>query len=155
MARLAVEGSRSALIRLQALELVRYLPQKDHVGEFVQVNGFVRDHIRYVRDISGCETVQAPAATMEIGQGDCDDKSTLVASLLLALGFTVRFVVLRRNGAYCHVWTQALFTDRKNGRKWLNSETTEPVAAGATGPLKQGDQFLYRLVKTGDGGDAG
>src|SRR5574340_1000732 len=121
-----VKAGKTALpIRQLALSLVHRNGQKDWYGEVRDLHQFVRDHIRYVKDIRGVETLQTPEKTLEIGQGDCDDKSTLVAALLESIGHPTRFVAVGFNGQFAHV-----LVETKIGNKWVAVETTEPVELG-------------------------
>src|SRR5579872_6161298 len=79
MAELARSGSQTAAVRNKAVSLTKRLLQKDFRGEACACLGFVRDQIRYVRDIYDVETIAAPAWLLQIGAGDCDDKATLLA----------------------------------------------------------------------------
>ena len=113
-------------IRETALNLIQFLPQKDWHGELNAVYQFVKNRIRYVRDIRGVETVQTPLKTLEYGQGDCDDKVTLLAALLSAIGFKTRFKAIGfKPDQYVHVFLEVFI----NG-KWLPMETTENVSIG-------------------------
>jgi len=117
-------------IVLLARSLTGHLSQKDFVGEAATIQEFVRDDIRYVRDVHGVETLQTPDMTLAIGSGDCDDKAVLAASLLAAIGHPTRIVAGAFNdGPFEHVWVETLV-----GRKWLGVETTEPVPFGWTPP---------------------
>ncbi|MEN9924369.1 MAG: hypothetical protein RL268_495 [Pseudomonadota bacterium] len=119
-------GKTSMVIRQLALELVRNLPPKDILGEVTALHAFVRDRIRYVRDVEGAETVQTPERTLSNGQGDCDDKSTLLASLLKAIGIPARFeAVGLAPGRWSHVLVSALV-----GGAWVPLETTLNVPVG-------------------------
>ena len=67
-----------------------------------------------------------PDVTVYIGQGDCDDKSLLVASLLLSIGHPSRFIAVGpESGVYDHVYVQT-----KIGNNWFGVETTENVIFG-------------------------
>lgn len=122
-----VNDSKKLLsIRQLALQLTGDLPQKDWRGEIERLHRFVRDKIRYVKDIRGVETVQMPVRTLEFGQGDCDDKSTLLASLLESLGHKTRFVAI----AFAPDKFSHVFVEAKLGRGWIALETTEPKPAG-------------------------
>lgn len=113
-------------IRELALILTKNLPQKSWLKEVRSLHRFVRDDIRYVKDIRGCETLQTPIQTLRLGQGDCDDKSILVASLLEAIGHPTRFKAVGfQKGRYSHVYPET-----KIGGKWLTVECTEPVNVG-------------------------
>jgi len=113
-------------VRQVAAELVRSLPQYDRAGEVRALHAFVRDAVRYTNDIRGVETLQTPKATLEMGVGDCDDKSTLLAALLESIGRPTRFVAVAFSpGAFSHVYVETLL-----GRRWVPLETIKPVPAG-------------------------
>ena len=72
------------------------------------------------------ETVATPDATLESGQGECDDKATLVAAMLEAIGHPTRFVAIGfEPGILDHVYTETMI-----GPRWYTVETTEPVEVG-------------------------
>jgi len=137
MAKVAAAGSVQPEVRLHALHLIRSagVEAKDWIGELIAMNAFVRDKVRYTRDVWGVETVQTPAATLRLMMGDCDDKATLLASLLMSIGFRVQFGLLNRRGHIVHVWTRC----QLHGR-WIDCETTEPVRLGELPPLPKGDK---------------
>ena len=113
-------------IRELALSLTRDLQQKDYVQEVKRIHAYVRDTIRYVKDIHGVETIQTPVQTLRIGAGDCDDKSTLVASLLESIGHPTRFVAVGfAKNMLSHVLVQT-----KVANNWINVECTENVPLG-------------------------
>lgn len=126
MGQMVRAGKKSLPVRQKALELVNGFRQKDWLAEVRAIHAFVRDRIRYVRDIRGVETVQTPEQTLQIGQGDCDDKSVLVAALLESIGHPTRFVAIGKSpDDFIHVYVQT-----KIGRNWVGVETTEPVELG-------------------------
>lgn len=118
-------------LRILAQRMTRNLPDKNYTLEAATLHRFVRDKIRYVRDVNGVETVQTPDKTIEIGSGDCDDKSVLVATLLESIGHPTRFVAcgFRQPGYYSHVFVQT-----KIGSKWASVECTEPWRFGKSPP---------------------
>jgi len=118
-------------IRRLALSIVEQAGQKDYRKEIKLLHAWVRDRIRYVRDINGVETLHTPPRILEQGQGDCDDKSILLAVFLESIGHPTRFVAVGfQPFRYCHVYVETLFG--KND--WVPLETTEPVAAGWAPP---------------------
>ncbi|MGH8743682.1 MAG: transglutaminase-like domain-containing protein [Burkholderiales bacterium] len=129
-------------IRHVAASLVQHLPQKDWAGQVERLHAFVRDDIRYLRDIDGIETVQTPDKTLELAYGDCDDKVTLLATLLQSIGHPVRFIAIgtKTPGEFSHV-----FLDTLIGRKWVSLETTEPVPMGWEPPREK--QIARMIVK--------
>lgn len=108
------------VVRHLALQLVAGLRPKDYAGEVRALHRYVRDVIRYVRDIVGVETVQTPERTLENGQGDCDDKSTLLAALLQSIGHPARFEAVGfAPDRFSHVLVSA-----QVGGRWVPLETT-------------------------------
>lgn len=131
MVAFARKGKTDPTVRMLAVELTKTLAQKDYKGEVKYLTEFVRDRIRYIRDIYQVEYLQTPYATLKARSGDCDDKSVLLASLLLSIGHPTRFVACDSsgNGVFNHVYVET-----KLGRVWVPLETTEPVDAGCRMP---------------------
>ena len=125
------KGRANPLVRQTAAALVRYLPQKDYLGEAAAVHAFVRDCVRYVRDIRDVETLHAPEFILQNGYGDCDDKSILAASMLESLGHKTRLHIVgpERGRGFCHVYVD-VFIDGA----WHAVECTEPVQFGWAPP---------------------
>lgn len=138
MASLARQYRKSLPIRTLALDIVQDIPGKQYGAEAAALCRWVRRNIRYTRDVTDVETIQTPLKTLDLGQGDCDDQSTLMASLLQAIGFPVRFVAIKTSvhGPFVHVLTQA-----KVGSKWMPLETTEPWEPG-TFPVKVAETMI-------------
>ena len=86
MRRLVRDAKKTLPVRQTALSIVQNIPAKNWYREVSEIWQFVNNNIRYVRDVSGVETLQTPEKTMEFGQGDCDDQSVLIASLLESIG---------------------------------------------------------------------
>lgn len=129
MASLVRQYRKNIAIRSLALDIVRPIPgHKNFRGEAAALCNWVSNNIRYVRDVNEVETIQTPLKTLDIGQGDCDDQSTLLASLLEAVGFHTRFMAIKTAalGPFVHVVAQAQI-----GRDWMTLETTEPWEPGA------------------------
>lgn len=124
---LVKRGRVSLPIRELALTLIRHLDGKDWTGEVASLHQFVRDNIRYVKDVRGVETVATPERTLSYGQGDCDDQVVLLGSLLESIGHPFRFVAIgtRSPFSFNHV-----FGETKIGPQWVSVETTEPVEVG-------------------------
>lgn len=123
-------GKKSLPVRMRAASLVQHLMQKDYTGEARTLHAYVRDEIRYIRDINGVETIQTPEQTLQLGYGDCDDKSTLLAAMLESIGHPTRFVAIGFSpNNYEHVYVET-----KIGNKWVPAETTEPWPLGQAAP---------------------
>lgn len=112
----------------RATELVRQCPGKDWLCEARVLHAFVRDSIRYQRDVRDVETLRTPELVLRERAGDCDDKSVLLASLLEAVGHPTRFVALAFGpppAPFSHVLVETPIGDR-----WVAAETTEPWPLG-------------------------
>lgn len=108
-------------IRQAATSTVFLTPEKDEIAEVRAVFEFVRDRIRYVKDIYGVETLSTPDKTLEGMIGDCDDQTTLLAAMLEAIGYPTRFVIAGYSGrdfehVYLQVWIQG---------HWISLDPTE------------------------------
>lgn len=135
MRKLVRAGKINIEIRGLAASLTSSLAQKNYLGEIKRLHQFVRDNIRYLRDIHGVETVQTPEKTLELGYGDCDDKATLLASLLESIGHPTRFVAVGfRPGVFSHVYVETRVGRNVTPTGWLALETTEPVRVGWSPP---------------------
>jgi transglutaminase-like putative cysteine protease len=121
-------GKRVPLIRSLALSIARPIPGKLWVEEIQAVFHYVQQNIRYAQDITDTETLATPTATLEIGQGDCDDMCVLLCSLLEAIGYHTRFVACGfEPDMYEHVFTQVQLP---NKAKWIALDPSESVPMG-------------------------
>jgi transglutaminase-like putative cysteine protease len=127
MTELVKNGKKNASVRAKALALTHDLPQKDKLGEIRALFNFVQNNIRYVRDISGVETLAYPEQVLVQESGDCDDKSTLLAALLESIGHPTRFLAVGfQPGNFSHVFVETIV----GNKKWLSLDTTEPQPMG-------------------------
>jgi hypothetical protein len=117
---LVTQGKTNPMVRSTALNVLKgaqTVPLDDQ-GEAMALYRWVADRVRYVRDVAGVETLQAPWITIAEGSGDCDDKATLLAALLKASGnrakLTFRAVGTdpRTPGQFRHVYLVARFPDQ-------------------------------------------
>lgn len=109
----------SQKIRETALSIVRGLAPRRSFAEVAALQHYVRDNIRYVHDPVPFELLQTPQKTLEYRAGDCDDKSMLLAALLMATGHPARFVSLGfKGGPLSHVLVDTRIRD-----KWVPLET--------------------------------
>jgi len=142
MSRLVREFKKTLPIRDTALQIISDVPgHKNWVGQVRSIHAWVRDHVQYVRDISGVETLATPVQTLDYMQGDCDDQATLVAALLESIGHPTRFVAISASalGAFSHVYTETKIGH--NPGKWIPLETTEKFSMGK--PMR----FARRMIE--------
>lgn len=108
---MGIYGSRSTKIRALAINILTKaaVPEKQYEQEMVAIHNWVRDKIRYTRDVAGQETLLTPEETaFNSLAGDCDDKSILEAALLGSIGIPTRFVVVGVDQiTFSHVYLQA------------------------------------------------
>jgi len=123
-----VEQDKTDPAVIQGAISVSYLtPEKDQYSEAESIFNYVRDHVRYVRDVNGIETLTSPRMTMQRLVGDCDDQVMLLAALLESVGYVTRFVIAGYSDprAFEHVYMQVLL----NG-EWVSADPTERVPLG-------------------------
>jgi transglutaminase-like putative cysteine protease len=126
MRKLVLDGKRSLNVRMTALNLVKNLLQKDWGAEIRALHSFVRDEIRYVKDINDLETLHTTDKILEIRQGDCDDKAVLLAAMLESIGHPTRLVAVAMvPGVFVHVYVETFLRNH-----WMTLESTEPCEAG-------------------------
>ena len=91
----------------QAVRCIFMQTEHDQRAECEAIFNYVRSHIRYVRDVAGIETLAHPRMTILRGVGDCDDQSTLLATLFEAAGYLTRFVMAGYSSMdYEHVYCE-------------------------------------------------
>lgn len=139
MKTLVKAGKTNSIILNKARELVKLLPPKDWYAEVNALWTYVSKAIRYTRDIRNVETIFYPWETLQQASGDCDDKATLLASMLEAIGHPTRFIAVGfQPGTYSHVYVETLI-----GRNWVPLETTENVPMGWKPPGITSVMMLY------------
>ncbi len=114
-------------IRALAMRIIRRCPSKDALCEARSIHEFVKRRVRYCHDIVDVETLQTPVVTLELGQGDCDDSSLLLAALAESVGIRARFVAMgfsSRRG-FSHVMAELQVYGN-----WLAGECTEQWELG-------------------------
>jgi len=109
---IAIARSTHPQVREIALGLVHTLPSHAYLDEARAIGDFVQAHVRYVRDAAGMEQLHDPLLLLERiakgqAQGDCDDMSLLIATLLLSIGGSPLFRVVKYKPAgmsYNHIY---------------------------------------------------
>lgn len=117
---------KNTVIRYFAVQLCEELKQHDYLAELKAIHTYVRDHVRYVRDIHGVETIQTPLATLEENAGDCDDKTTLFCALCESIGFATGFKAV---GLHKHRISHVYPIVYSRG-KGIAAEVIRPVSLG-------------------------
>lgn len=131
MSRIVKQFKTDRQVRECALSLVRDIPQKKWLREVAAILRFVQTRIRYVKDVNGVETIHTPPEIFRLMQGDCDDKSVLLACLLESIGHPTRFIAVGfEPKKFSHVLVQT-----RLGGDWVNLDpiTDWPVGRGPSG----------------------
>ena len=116
------EGAGHPSVRALATQITRNLASRDYLGEITAVFNWVKQNIRFSGEFK--ETLQSPYVTLQLATGDCDDHSTLIAALLLSLGYQVRFKTVGVDGPdFSHVYAEVKL---KRQDKWMAIDTTVP-----------------------------
>ncbi len=126
-----VQASRvDPVIIAAAQSIVGLQPPHDFNREALTLFDYVRSRVRYIRDVNEVETLTMPVHVLERMCGDCDDKATLLASLLEAIGFPTRFVLAGYTGSqFEHVYLQVLVDG-----EWISADPTIDVPFGWEAP---------------------
>lgn len=114
------EGVGSPAVRASAIAAVAGTSRG--MDEITAVFQWVKDEIEFRGEYS--ETLQTPLVTLQLGAGDCDDHSTLLAALLQSIGFDTRFNTISTGGEndeFSHVYVEVL---EKKTRQWIALDTT-------------------------------
>ena len=133
MRELINQGKKSVKIRKLFSEMLSGIDGRNAAGVLSAVFHFVRNRIRYQKDIHEVETLQTPERTLELGFGDCDDQSILTASIIEAAGYPSRIVLVSNqpSGIFHHVFIQGF-----DGANWISMDTTENYyGTGYAAPL--------------------
>ena len=90
---------------------------------------FMRTHVKYELDPAGLEYVQTPHYTLlNSGSGDCDDMSTAVAGLAMALGFRAGFRTVKGDPGRPQQWSHVypvIGIQEKGETVWLTADATQ------------------------------
>lgn len=130
MRRVARQYAHHPKVRQLALNILqeKRIPSQNHLDEAKAIGEFVQDRVRYVRDIQGMEQLHDPLYMIEkiqngAAQGDCDDMALLIATLLLSVGFSPNFTIVRYqsdSGPWNHIYVSVNESNWRGERKRLD-----------------------------------
>jgi hypothetical protein len=113
------EGTGSPWVRSAAIDAIRGVQRGQ--DEIASVLRWVKDHIEFRGEYA--ETLQTPQVTLDLGAGDCDDHSTLIAAMLESIGFQTRFVTIAtgKDEEFSHVYPEVFM---RGLSKWIPLDST-------------------------------
>jgi transglutaminase-like putative cysteine protease len=112
IANLIREGSRDFYVRQRAIQIFREAgaPPKARWAEVCALFHWVRNNIRYTRDIFRVELLHTARRMLELRAGDCDDMTILLGAMLVSTGHPVRLVLAgfrrKRPHSYSHIYPE-------------------------------------------------
>jgi transglutaminase-like putative cysteine protease len=136
MIRLARRDARTPDVRTLAKKLASQCSGNDNVQrEFCKVKAafdwvvenidykFDHEHVtewREVRNPNTTEFLIAPKHQLGVLTGDCDDMSMMLAALLGAMGFKVKYKVIAWRGhEFTHVYVEVLMPNAQGEYRWF------------------------------------
>lgn len=114
------EGVGNPHVRAAALDAVRGVQRG--MDEITSIFEWVKRNIEFRGEYS--ETLQTPLVTLQLGAGDCDDHTTLLAAMYESLGFETRFNTVSTGGVddeFSHVFPEV---KDKSSDRWLAVDST-------------------------------
>lgn len=107
------EGAKDFCVRQKAIDILienRVRP-KDYPGEIRTLFEWVKNNVRYTRDIYRVELLHSARRMLDLRAGDCDDMTILLSTMLKAVGHPVRLVLVGFNPArkklFSHIYLEA------------------------------------------------
>lgn len=107
----ALKGKKDLEIRRLVEKICEEVAEGDYAGELLAIYYWVKQNIRYMRDIDGVEFLKSPNQLIKTRSGDCDDIATLLAAMFMAAGNPVHFTIVAFNGGmpvFSHVYVEVV-----------------------------------------------
>ena len=118
----ANEGVLNPQIRALALNIVAGIDPRDKWGQANAIFQWVKQNVEFRGEVD--ELIQSPVKTIKLKAGDCDDHSTLLAALLMSVGFKARFKTVASDRSqpqqFTHVYVEVFIP----GKGWVPADTT-------------------------------
>ena len=125
IAELIREGARDFYVRQRAIEIFREAcaRPKDRWAEVGALFHWVRNNVRYTRDIFRMELLHTARRMLELRAGDCDDMTILLGAMLVSTGHPVRLALTgfrrTRPHSYSHIYPEVNLRG-----KWIALDAT-------------------------------
>jgi transglutaminase-like putative cysteine protease len=135
IANLIRQGARDFYVRQKAIQIFREAgaPPKDRFAEVCALFNWVRNNIRYTRDIFRVELLHTARRMLELRAGDCDDMTILLGAMLISTGHPVRLALAgfrpKKPRAYSHIYPEVSVKG-----KWIALDPTMDRPIGWASP---------------------
>lgn len=139
---LGPEGVGHPLVRVAAIEAARGAVK--NINEIETVLAWMKQRIEFRGEHA--ETLQSPVVTLQLGAGDCDDHSVLMAAILKSLGYQVQFktVATQQVNPYQFSHVYVIVKDKRSG-EWRALDSTVPGSFAGWEPPTMYRQKTYPL----------
>ena len=149
--KLVHQGMTDQYINRFAIAIVRAagVQQFDFVGEIRAVYEWVRQNIRFTRDIAGIETLRTAREILLVRAGDCDDiNSVLLPSLLATICHDVRLVTVSSDPGAPRVFSH-IYCEVEIDGQWLPLDSARRNPAFGRGPRNYFRKRVWSLTNAG------
>lgn len=123
-------GKTDPVVMNAAVAVVYMTPEKDQYRGAVALYEYVRDHIKYISDVYGVETLASPRITLARMVGDCDDQTALLGAMLESVGFPTRLIMT----AYQSEEFEHVYLETFAAGQWWPCDPTEHQFFGWEAP---------------------
>jgi transglutaminase-like putative cysteine protease len=109
---LVKDGAKDFCVRQTAIDILIFsgVRPKDYLGEIRTLFEWVKNNIRYTRDIHRVELLHSARRMLELKAGDCDDMTILLGAMIKSIGHPVRLVLVGFNPTkrlFSHIYLEA------------------------------------------------
>src|SRR5437899_8659145 len=128
-------GAKDFYVRQKAIEIFRNagVRPKDRFGEVCALYNWVKQNIRYTRDIFRVELLHTARRMLELRAGDCDDMTILLGAMLKSTGHPVRLCLVGFQPKFAHVYSHIYPEVSVRGR-WIPVDATMHYPIGWAPP---------------------
>src|SRR5262245_35997298 len=146
IAQMVGDGAKDFYVRQKAIQIFRECGArpKDRWAEVCALFHWVRNNIRYTRDIFRVELLHTPRRMLELRAGDCDDMTILLGAMLMSTGHPIRLVLAGfrpdKPHMYSHIYPEVNLCGR-----WI------PIDATVSRPMGWAPRALWKRVYEIDG----
>jgi transglutaminase-like putative cysteine protease len=129
------DGAKDFCVRQTAIDILieNKVAAKNYFDEIRTLFEWVRQNVRYTRDIHRVELLHTAKRMLDLRAGDCDDMTILLSAMLKAIGHPVRIVLVgfnpRKRMLFTHVYLEAFCKGR-----WIPLDPTTRHPMGWSPP---------------------